>query len=113
MVPHAGPPLGGIGRRRSATEPAASTHLLSTLLALLCTGCGDGATPTDSVAGPTEDVEPCATVSLQIGNDTPCPALVTKGSRDLADNRIGGNAETEHIGEAVWNTGVTLAFEKL
>lgn len=44
-------------------------------------------------------------LSLQVGNALPMFMLQTKPSNELADNRIGGNAEAQHIGPWVWNVG--------
>jgi hypothetical protein len=45
-------------------------------------------------------------LSLQNGNALPILFLETKPSSELADNRIGATAETRHIGDSVWNTGL-------
>jgi len=43
--------------------------------------------------------------ALQLENNLPVTPLTLKPSRELEDNRIGGNAETEHIDARVWNLG--------
>jgi hypothetical protein len=44
-------------------------------------------------------------LSLQVGNALPMFILQTKPSNELADNRIGGTAEAQHIGPWIWNAG--------
>jgi len=64
----------------------------------------DGNTSQFSV--PTPPGTPARIVILQEGNNLPKARLQTKQSRDLADNRIGGVAETIHVDDLVWGTGV-------
>jgi len=64
----------------------------------------DGNTSQFSV--PTPPDTPVRTVILQEGNNLPKARLQTKQSRDLADNRIGGVAETEHVDDRVWGAGL-------
>ena len=75
--------------------------LVAALLALLCSAC---ARTLDR--GPTGAVEGCPSAVLQVGNTSACPRFVTKQSKELADNRIGGVAGTEHIGDWVGSTGL-------
>ncbi len=70
-------------------------YLGTLAIAFLIFGCGD------STTAPGIDPE-----TLQEGNDLPKTNLQTKQSIELHDNRIGANAETEHIGPWVWNSGL-------
>src|SRR2546422_11584870 len=84
---------GGVGARCSPLAPP--------LLALLCFACGNAL---DS--RPDGVVPACPSAILQVGNTSPCPRFATKQSNELADNRIGGVAETQHIGDWVGSTGL-------
>ena len=84
---------GGVGARCST--------LAAPLIALLCFACGNAL---DSE--PAGVVQACPSAILQVGNTSPCPRFATKQSNELADNRIGGVAETQHIGDWVRSTGL-------
>jgi hypothetical protein len=69
----------------------------------LLASCDGGRT---STGPPDEPATHCASAVLQVGNTSSCPPFATKESKELADNRIGAVAETRHIGEWAWSTGL-------
>lgn len=54
----------------------------------------------------TAKVERSESKVIQEGNTLPQTGIQVKQSRELEDNRIGGVAETRHIGDYVWKTGL-------
>jgi hypothetical protein len=76
-------PLAGPSLTATATDPAGSTSAFS---------------PPTEGAG--------RSLTLQSGEHLGMSRLETRLSGELADNRIGGNAETQHVGAGVWNTGL-------
>jgi hypothetical protein len=81
-----------------------------TMAAIVMNGCTPGSAPTPSP--PTAANVPPTSTSIpprnlmQLENNLPKTPLSLKSSQELDDNRIGGVAETQHIGDWVWNAGL-------
>jgi hypothetical protein len=88
-----------IGCSSPATKPKL---LIDTLIPSTATSVQSSLTPTLITLTQTS-LPPSMTI--QDGNSLPRTRLQAKPSRKLVDNRIGGTAETQHIGPWVWNAG--------
>jgi len=68
------------------------------------------ATATDADGNTSEFSAPTSgtgrSIALQEENTLPITELQPKQSRELEDNRIGGVAETRHVGKWIWKTGL-------
>ena len=73
-------------------------------------GCAQNSIPTATPESPSAILATSTSTNqndqtLQLENNLPTTLLSPKPSQELDDNRIGGNAATQHIDSRVWNAG--------